>query len=96
MVCDPELSESITFPVFTKTSTADSVLFVITLNDVPTTFTFAFPASMMNGFEASGEISKKASPVSFTFLSVFPEILTVAEFRITVQIILCFHQEEIT
>ncbi len=73
MDCDPELSESITFPVFTKTSTADSLLLVITLNDVPTTLTLAFPASIINGLEASGAISKKASPVRFTFLLLFPK-----------------------
>jgi hypothetical protein len=73
MDCDPELSDTRTFPVFTKTSTSDSLLFVITLNVVPTTFTLALPASIINGFETSGDISKKASPVSFTFLPCSPK-----------------------
>ena len=62
MDSEPELSDTRTFPVFTNTSTADSLLLVITLNDVPTTLTLALPASIINGFETSGDISKNASP----------------------------------
>ena len=58
MDCEPELSDTITFPVVTNTSTADSLLLVMTLKDVPTTFTLALPASIINGFNLSGDISK--------------------------------------
>ena len=45
----------------------------VAYKDVPKTFTLALPASIINGFDLSGDISKKASPASFTFLPCLPK-----------------------